>query len=232
MGPPVTTKKQNVKHSCYGCGKHPVVVGPRVPLQRQPSIDPITKLAELISVHNNIVAIVGAGISVSCGIPDFRSPESGLYALIEKMPEFESLSEPQCLFDLEQFQADPKFFFSFARSLYQQRSLTPSKAHFFLAELEKRQKLRRVYSQNIDGLELAAGVSREKLVQCHGTMESVTCQVKSCKRHVESEMVRALLASGEILVCGEIGCQKDDSKVANKMNLTDSRKRKRNVGEL
>lgn len=32
-----------------------------------------------ISSKRNIVVLAGAGISVSCGIPDFRSPGTGLY---------------------------------------------------------------------------------------------------------------------------------------------------------
>ena len=51
-------------------------------------------------------------ISVSCGIPDFRST-NGIYARLAK--DFPELPEPQSLFDIQFFHIDPKPFFKFAK---------------------------------------------------------------------------------------------------------------------
>ena len=48
----------------------------------------------------------------------------------------------------------------------------PSITHEFFVELSRRKKLLRVFTQNIDGLEVAAGVPPSKVVQCHGTLRS------------------------------------------------------------
>lgn len=50
-----------------------------------------------------------------------------------------------------------------------------STTHAFLAFLQSKKKLLTNYTQNVDGLEVAAGVKQNKLVQCHGTWDTATC---------------------------------------------------------
>jgi len=50
-----------------------------------------------------IVVLTGAGISVSAGIPDFRSPGTGLYANLQKY----NLPEPEAIFALDFFSHEP-----------------------------------------------------------------------------------------------------------------------------
>jgi len=69
---------------------------------------------QLIRKSQKIMIVTGAGISVSCGIPDFRS-EGGLYDRIQS--RF-ALAEPECVFDIEFFRIDPEPFFSFAKVFY------------------------------------------------------------------------------------------------------------------
>ena len=107
----------------------------------------------LIKNAKQIIAVIGAGVSVSCGIPDFRS-EKGIYSMVRDMGL--QLDQPEMLFDLETFKDDPEPFFSFAHKLFP-GSREPSLTHRFLRLLERKGKLRRVYTQNIDALEAAAG---------------------------------------------------------------------------
>ena len=99
---------------------------------------------------------------MSCGIPDFRSA-NGIYEIVEAMGL--GLDDPQLLFDLETFRDDPAPFFAFAHRLYPPGGAAPSPTHRFLAALESRKKLLRVLTQNIDGLELAAGVPAAKVIR-------------------------------------------------------------------
>jgi len=45
-----------------------------------------------------VVVLVGAGLSVPCGLPDFRSEGSGLYSCLR---ETYGLDKPESVFDLD-----------------------------------------------------------------------------------------------------------------------------------
>lgn len=143
-----------------------------------------------------ILVVTGAGISVSCGIPDFRS-EHGLYAAIR---DRYALPEPECMFDIEFFRADPAPFFDLAKELFPGR-FRPSLAHHFLGALEARGQLLRNFTQNIDTLEQVAGLSR--VVYCHGSFASATCT--GCRHRCGVDELRAQMAAAPVPYCGRCG---------------------------
>jgi NAD-dependent SIR2 family protein deacetylase len=158
-------------------------------------------VARLLHGRKNIVVLVGAGISVSCGIPDFRSKDSGLYSTLDV--DGLGLSCPEELFDWDFFQEDPAPFYNFARNLYfplgEDKKVEPSDSHKLLAMLEQKKMLLRVYSQNIDGLENVAGVSNKKMVYAHGSLQWATCC--TCQRKVSSEEILPSIKTGSVARC-------------------------------
>ncbi|KAJ9436555.1 NAD-dependent protein deacetylase Sirt2 [Diplonema papillatum] len=118
----------------------------------------------------NVVVMVGAGISVAAGIPDFRTQGTGLYFQLEKF----NLPEPEAIFSLNYFRAKPHAFYRFAEELWP-GTYKPTKVHRFMRLLQDQGVLRRVYTQNIDGLERQAGVEPRLLVEAHGHMASAHC---------------------------------------------------------
>ncbi|XP_037029856.1 NAD-dependent protein deacetylase sirtuin-1-like [Bradysia coprophila] len=81
---------------------------------RLPDINSIEHVIHLLSTCKNIIVLTGAGVSVSCGIPDFRS-RSGIYSrLRSEMPE---IDDPHEIFDIRFFSKDPRPFFKFAKEL-------------------------------------------------------------------------------------------------------------------
>lgn len=69
-------------------------------------------VVQLLRDSSRILVLTGAGISVSCGIPDFRS-RNGVYARLAR--DFPDLHSPQDMFDLQYFLRDPHPFFNFAK---------------------------------------------------------------------------------------------------------------------
>mmetsp|Transcript_5177 Transcript_5177/g.7296 ORF Transcript_5177/g.7296 Transcript_5177/m.7296 type:complete len:622 (+) Transcript_5177:52-1917(+) len=160
-----------------------------------------TSVVNLLRGRKNVLVLAGAGMSVSCGIPDFRSKDSGLYNTLDA--EELGLSCPEDLFDYEVFQEDPKPFFQFAKHIYfplgKDKEMEPSCSHRFLALLQKKGMLLRVYTQNMDGLETVAGVSSNKMVHAHGSLQWATCC--KCKRKVPSSVLKPDILNGSVPKC-------------------------------
>jgi len=116
-----------------------------------------------------IVVMCGAGISTSAGIPDFRTPGTGLYDNLQKY----DLPEPQSVFTLSYFRHSPEAFYTLANEMWPDQH-APTPTHHFIAELHKRGMLLRCYTQNIDSLEARAGLPAEKIVAAHGNFDSAS----------------------------------------------------------
>lgn len=172
-------------------------------LESRASIISRLKLLDLDSVinlilkSNKIVVLLGAGGSVG---PDFRSP-GGLYDSIAKVGV---LQDPSDVFDLGTFLGDPSIFWSFAHTVFPSRHPAHSGAHYFISELHKRGKLLRLYSQNVDALEV--GVPSERLRCVHGSWRE--CQCQTCGRIFETEELRPCVERREVPTCSCGGCVK------------------------
>ncbi|CAB4936418.1 unannotated protein [freshwater metagenome] len=124
----------------------------------------IERLADLVRAARSVVALTGAGISVPSGIPDFRSPATGLWANVDPME----------VAHIEVWRTDPARFWEFYGSRFQTLGDTrPNGAHAVLVELEERGLLDAVVTQNIDMLHRAAGT--RDLIEVHGTIEHASC---------------------------------------------------------
>ncbi|XP_040301869.1 NAD-dependent protein deacetylase sirtuin-2 [Herpailurus yagouaroundi] len=124
-----------------------------------------------------VICLVGAGISTSAGIPDFRSPSTGLYANLEKY----RLPYPEAIFEIGYFKKHPEPFFALAKELYPGQ-FKPTVCHYFIRLLKEKGLLLRCYTQNIDTLERVAGLEPEDLVEAHGTFYTSHCTSALCRR--------------------------------------------------
>ena len=121
---------------------------------------------EIVLSSRRIVFFGGAGVSTASGIPDFRSP-GGLYA-----GEEDGLS-PELILSKSFFWLQPEKFFDFYRKHLLFPDARPNAAHRYLFELEKRDRLRGIVTQNIDGLHRAAGNIR--VYELHGSVRENHC---------------------------------------------------------
>ncbi|KAL2797271.1 DHS-like NAD/FAD-binding domain-containing protein [Aspergillus keveii] len=146
-----------------------------------------------------ILILTGAGLSTTSGLPDFRSPKSGLYAKLSPL----QLPYPEALFHISYFKHTPEPFYAVARARHPGNAV-PSLAHAFLSLLERKGVLRFVVTQNVDGLEGDAGVSKDKVLNVHGTWGTQRC-LKCRAPYPDVKMKEAILA-GEVPICDQDGC--------------------------
>jgi NAD-dependent deacetylase len=165
-------------------GSTPTATPAPIPRAKLTPTPAIARLAELVRDARSVVALTGAGISVPSGIPDFRTPRTGLWANVD----------PMQVAHIDAFRSDPVRFWSF----YGERFATlgekrPNGAHEALVELERRGLLDGVITQNIDMLHRRAGT--RELVEVHGSIASCSCP--DCGGSVALAQVRERLAADE-----------------------------------
>ena len=120
---------------------------------------------------SNILVLSGAGVSCSAGIPDFRTPGTGLYSNLAKY----NLPYPEAVFDINFYRRNTKPFVTLAGELWPGLRHSPTLTHSFVKLLDDKGLLLRNYTQNIDGLEQLAGVDEDKIVECHGHFRTASC---------------------------------------------------------
>ncbi|KAK9447141.1 DHS-like NAD/FAD-binding domain-containing protein [Limtongia smithiae] len=160
----------------------------------------LTAVAQYLSTGTakSIVVMVGAGISTAAGIPDFRSPKTGLYHNLSRL----NLPYAEAVFDIDYFRRKPEAFYMLAQELYPGK-FRPTMFHSFLKLLEDRGVLRRVYTQNIDTLEEIAGVSPEKVVYAHGSFATNHCI--DCHKEMSKVDIEAFMKKDDIPKCSRCG---------------------------
>ena len=117
-----------------------------------------------------VVVMTGAGISTSAGIPDFRSPETGLYANLARL----NLPYAEAVFDINYFRQTPEPFYTLAHELYPGK-YRPTIAHSFIRLVHDKGRLLKHFTQNIDCLDREAGVPGDKIVEAHGSFARQSC---------------------------------------------------------
>jgi NAD-dependent deacetylase len=144
--------------------------------------DQATRLAEMLREARSAVVLTGAGVSVPSGIPDFRSPGTGMWENVNPME----------VAHIDAFRRAPDRFWQF----YGDRFATlvdkqPNDAHFAIAELERRGIVRGVVTQNVDRLHRKAG--SQNVIEVHGSIEWSVCP--ECGGRVSLERVIEVMAA-------------------------------------
>lgn len=131
-------------------------------------LEPITQ--DIRKGDKKVTFFEGAGISTGAGIPDFRSPDTGLYSNLAKL----NLPYAEAVFDIDYFKENPKAFYTLAHELYPGK-FRPTKFHYLVRLFQEKNLLKRVYTQNIDTLERVAGIKDKYIVEAHGSFANNHC---------------------------------------------------------
>jgi NAD-dependent deacetylase sirtuin 2 len=155
----------------------------------------------LIEESNRILVITGAGISVSAGIPDFRTPGVGLYDTIGKHI---GLTKPEDVFNIHFFREEPSLFYTVAKTLFRD-DYVPTKTHEFIKMIQDKGKLLRNYTQNIDGLERKVGIKDELLVEAHGSFNAAECTNPECNSEQDVLLLKKNINIDRVTKCENCG---------------------------
>lgn len=151
-------------------------------------------LRPLIAGARAIVAFTGAGISTECGVPDFRSPGSP-WLVNPPVPFDVFMTSPEARREAwrRKFTMD---------DLY--REARPGRGHRALATLIAAGRMSGIITQNIDGLQQAAGVAPERVVELHGNGTYALC-LDCDLRHELADIRPNFEASGKAPGCRDCG---------------------------
>ncbi len=149
----------------------------------------IQRAADLLRQSAYTVALTGAGLSTPSGIPDFRSPNAGLWTLVDPME----------IASIWAFHERPNAFYDWIRPLMKTMAgARPNGAHRVLAQMEERGRLQAIITQNIDSLHQLAGSKR--VLELHGHTRSAVCL--TCGAEVSSRtLLPEVLAGGPVPHC-------------------------------
>jgi len=153
----------------------------------------IEQAARIIAEGEHIVSITGAGHSTPSGIPDFRSPDSGLWRSYNPM-------EVASIFG---FRQRPERFFEWVRPMIKTMlEAKPNPAHKALADLEAQGRIKTVITQNIDGLHQQAG--SQHVLEIHGNIRQATC-IRCYQIEPLAKFIPGLVENGQIPRCPSCG---------------------------
>ncbi len=149
----------------------------------------IQQAAQLLRNARYAVALTGAGISTPSGIPDFRSPSSGLW----------TKANPMLVASILALRLRPQAFYNWVRPLASLLlEAQPNSAHRALAELEEMGLLKVIITQNIDDLHQKAGSKR--VLELHGHLREATCI--RCHKVVPAQgLIEQFVADGQVPRC-------------------------------
>lgn len=122
----------------------------------------IRKAATLLKNAQKAIALTGAGVSTESGIPDFRS-KGGLWSRFDPM-EYGTISA---------FRKDPAKVWKMLEELISITQAQPNPGHRAMAELERKNIIKGIITQNIDLLHQKGG--SKNVVEFHGSIDSLTC---------------------------------------------------------
>lgn len=147
---------------------------------------------------NKIVFLVGAGISTSAGIPDFRS-ENGIF---NRLKGKYNLDSSQNFFNIDYFYEDPKSFYEFSKDFFS-KNYKPTLFHYFMSFIDHKKLLYYIFTQNIDNLESQLNVDKEKIVFAHGNLFEASCP--KCGENIDFSNYLEYVMNNKIKYCGKCG---------------------------
>jgi NAD-dependent protein deacetylase/lipoamidase len=157
--------------------------------------DELDELRQLIDAARRVVVFTGAGISTESGIPDYRSPGTGLWTKM-KPPQFQDFIASDAV-----RQASWRRRFTGDRIM---DNAKPNKGHAAVAKLVREGKASAVITQNVDNLHHASGIAPEQIIELHGNASYAKC-LTCGTRYELADLEQQVTATGRVAPCSSCG---------------------------
>lgn len=132
--------------------------------------------------NRHILFILGAGFSVSSGLPTYRG-ENGIYENTNKTPSD--------ILNVDNLNESPDQIWSILNILYKKiQTSQPSEAYKILKKIVDKHKNSLIVTQNIDGLLYKAGIDPDQIIELHGNAQNMICQQCNKKYAVNLESLK------------------------------------------
>jgi NAD-dependent deacetylase len=155
--------------------------------------DKLDQARDLLANARQAVALTGAGVSTRSGIPDFRSPSSGVWNTVDHME----------VASIYTFRRRPQVFYDWIRPVARLiKDAVPNPAHLALAQLEAAGVLQGIITQNVDNLHTRAG--SRNVYEVHGHFREVTC-LRCYTLFPAEDHWDAFMDTGEVPHCPSCG---------------------------
>lgn len=154
----------------------------------------LNKLITQIKAGHKVTFMLGAGISTSAGIPDLKTPGTGIYANLHKL----NLPSPEVVLADDFFVRYTKEFYMLAEQMFPGKFI-PTDFHRLVRLFQDKGLLKRVYTQNVDTLERIAGIRDEFIVNAYGSFASNHCI--ECQAAMTTEEVGEFILAKQIPAC-------------------------------
>ena len=162
---------------------------------KQHADDDLGRLRALFDSARRIVFFTGAGISTESGIPDFRSPGTGLWTKMRPI-QFQDFVASESI-----RQESWRRRFTGERTLENAR---PNKGHEAIARLVRDGRAIAVITQNVDNLHQDSGIAPDRVVELHGNASYAKC-LDCGTRYELSDLERQFDDTGRVAPCAACG---------------------------
>ena len=149
--------------------------------------------------YGNISVICGSQISSPAGVPDVRNDTDYFADFLDKY-DADSVAD---FFVLEKFLQNPEIFVEFL-NIFDPKKFKPTMTHIILSFLfSKYPSFTNLYTENIDGLELASKIPENKICFSFGNMMEGHCP--KCQNNVQISLIFDNAKKNQVYKCPNCG---------------------------
>ena len=145
-----------------------------------------------------ITFLVGAGISTSSGIPDFRGANGVFHEIMQKY----NLQKAEEFFSKKNFLEKPELLYDYLKQ-FKSKNYYPNITHYFMKYLIDKKKCELIFTQNFDGLEIKANINKDNIIFAHGSLSEGHCI--SCNNDIDINIINKGIEERKVIRCEKCG---------------------------